>query len=150
MTAAETKRQWLAKNPGYNRKYYLANKERLAAHQREYYQRTKAKRQAWAKTYRERKPEAIRDRRIRRVYGISGAEYAALFRAQDGLCAVCRRPDESQARRASSEQLAIDHDHSTGRVRGLLCTSCNLALGHLKDDPLRIRALLDYIETSNG
>lgn len=57
-----------------------------------------------------------------------------MYAAQDGRCALCR---ESEANR----RLAVDHDHKTGRVRALLCSRCNTALGNLRDDPaLMIRA----------
>lgn len=56
-------------------------------------------------------------------------------------CAVCHaHPDfDPQVR------MHVDHDHSTGVVRGVLCQPCNLALGHLHDDPIRIMALFDYV-----
>jgi 5-methylcytosine-specific restriction endonuclease McrA len=147
---SEAKRLWGIKNPDYNKNYYEANKPRLLAHQHAYYQRTKAARKEQAKTYRGKNPDAIRDRRLQRYYGITSADYDLLYDVQGGLCAVCRRPDTSKARRATPEQLAVDHNHDTGEVRGLLCTNCNLALGHLQDDPLRIAALLEYVEQRNG
>jgi hypothetical protein len=48
----------------------------------------------------------------------------------------------------STENLHIDHDHSTGKVRGCLCSNCNLALGHAQDNPDILRKLADYIEAS--
>lgn len=65
-----------------------------------------------------------------------------MLAAQDGKCAVCGTGKPGDR----SESWSIDHDHVTGAVRGLLCTSCNLGIGQLGDDPDRIRAALNYVE----
>ena len=66
-----------------------------------------------------------------RVYGLTAAELTAF----EGDCEVCGRPAE-----------AVDHDHTTGAVRGALCFACNSALGQAQDDPARLRALADYLD----
>ena len=63
---------------------------------------------------------------------------------QDGVCGACGRA-ETITRAGNLKTLAVDHDHGTGRVRGLLCGRCNTALGLLGDDPALIRLLLDYL-----
>jgi hypothetical protein len=81
---------------------------------------------------------AVRGREsyFRRKYGLSQQEIADLITAQRGRCCIClRRPAEH-----------IDHDHVTGRVRGVLCFTCNAALGQLQDDPTIIRRAADYVE----
>lgn len=75
---------------------------------------------------------------VARTYGITAAEYAALFKAQDGRCFICRE-------RPRSKRLAVDHDHKTGAVRGLLCADnewgCNYAIiGKMKDVEMAWRA----------
>lgn len=80
-----------------------------------------------------------------RFYGITGADYDAMFLAQDGLCAICRLP-ESMTYKGQVKQLSVDHDHDTGRVRGLLCAACNFALGKFRDDPALLRAAADYLD----
>jgi len=72
-------------------------------------------------------------------YGINFDEYMRQFKLQGGRCDLCRRK--------SLKKLVVDHDHKTGRVRGLLCHPCNVALGLLRESPARIRALAAYIET---
>lgn len=75
-------------------------------------------------------------------YGISGAEYDAMYAAQGGLCAICRQPDRVGI---YGEVLAIDHCHDAGRIRGLLCSNCNRGLGMFLDDPDRLMAAAAYL-----
>lgn len=69
-------------------------------------------------------------------YGIGAAEVEALIGAQGGMCAVCKKRPAVQ----------VDHDHSTGVVRGVLCDGCNGGLGHFRDDPEMIRRAIDYLK----
>lgn len=74
-----------------------------------------------------------------RQYGITLTEYDVLY--EDPTCRACKRPE------VPGKRLHIDHDHETGEVRGLLCRNCNVALGHLEDDPARIAGLLEYVRS---
>jgi len=80
----------------------------------------------------------LRDYKLSK-WGFTRERYDEVLRAQGGGCKVCGGP--SGARRFS-----VDHDHATGRVRGLLCHYCNLALGLAKDSPERLVALAEYLE----
>lgn len=71
---------------------------------------------------------AEHDRKVRAVYGLGPGDYERLYAAQNGRCAGCRRAT------GRTKKLAVDHDHTTGEVRGLLCSGCNRAIGHLRDD----------------
>lgn len=86
---------------------------------------------------------AQRDRTLRRKYGISAGEYATLAAAQNGLCRICLNPPPPEQR-----GLVVDHCHSTGAVRGLLCNNCNALLGMAADDATRLRRAIDYLERS--
>ncbi len=68
---------------------------------------------------------------LQRIYGITLEEYERMEREQDYRCAICRT-DEKPSRGS----WCVDHDHETGRVRGLLCFDCNSGVGHLKDDAI--------------
>lgn len=76
---------------------------------------------------------------LQRVYGMSSADYEALYRRQAGRCAVCGCAVEDG-------KLHVDHDHTTGRVRGLLCQKCNRGIGLFNDSPQRLRAAAEYCE----
>lgn len=77
-------------------------------------------------------------------YGITLEQYNTLFDSQSGVCAVCGFP-ETVLYKGTLTSLAVDHNHQTGKIRGLLCQSCNVALGHLKENPVIIKSLLEYI-----
>lgn len=99
--------------------------------------------------YRSQHPDYRRDHALRKNYGISSEEYDRILLGQGGLCAICRCP-ESQGRQdprtGRPQRFAVDHDHSTKQVRGLLCAHCNMGIGQLGEDPLILRAAVSYIE----
>lgn len=95
--------------------------------------------------YREKNLDKIRewDRKRSRKYTLSRyvlteEMYDALVATQDGVCAICKT--------ASSDRLVVDHCHQSNRVRGLLCRTCNAAIGQLKDDPQLVREAARYLE----
>lgn len=77
-----------------------------------------------------------------RKYGITLYEYGELLQSQEGVCAGCGQLPNKDI------SLAVDHDHVTGHIRGLLCDRCNKVLGSIKDDPKTLRTLADYIESA--
>lgn len=89
--------------------------------------------------YYKRDKEKIRGRNLQKKFGLTLEQYNQMAKAQDFKCAVCKQPE-------TSKSLAVDHDHKTGQIRGLLCGRCNPGLGFLKDDPERIRNLVKYLE----
>ena len=80
---------------------------------------------------------------LKKRYGISVAAYQQLLAQQNGVCAICREPGRTASR---GNRLCVDHDHTTGRVRSLLCTGCNTAIGSLRESPLLARAAATYLE----
>jgi hypothetical protein len=77
---------------------------------------------------------------LRRRYGIGAEEVKMLIDAQGGICPICRRRPATQ----------VDHDHKTGRVRGVLCLYCNAAMGAFHDDPELIEKAIAYLERYRG
>ncbi len=63
---------------------------------------------------------------------------------QNGVCALCRKA-ETSTYKGRIRQFAIDHDHATGKVRGLLCSTCNIGIGHLQDSPALLEAAAAYL-----
>jgi hypothetical protein len=83
----------------------------------------------------------VKNKNMKSKYHIDLTQYNELFAKQNGLCAGCYR-HPTQLKR----NLFIDHDHKTGKVRGLLCITCNTTLGKLLDDATILRRLADYLE----
>ena len=71
------------------------------------------------------------------MYGITVADFDQILTAQDGRCACCLK--------VSGRTLHVDHDHKTGKPRGLLCSNCNTGLGLFGDDPILLRMALEYL-----
>jgi len=94
------------------------------------------------RSYRERPGRVqgkARGYHLKSKYGLSEADWDDLFARQGKRCAVCGTAD-------SEAQWRTDHDHVSGRVRGILCHHCNVALGHFRDIPARLRAAALYLE----
>lgn len=75
---------------------------------------------------------------------LSAAEYREIFDAQGGVCALCSKDHYGWGGRHRA--LVVDHCHKTHRVRGLLCSDCNTALGRFGENPARLRAAAEYLE----
>jgi endogenous inhibitor of DNA gyrase (YacG/DUF329 family) len=82
---------------------------------------------------------------LMRNYGITYADYTVMEEAQDHRCALCDRKGYTMAE-YHILKLVVDHDHKTGRVRGLLCHDCNRALGLLKDNLNTISKIPQYLQ----
>lgn len=78
-------------------------------------------------------------------YGLTKEDYDALLEGQNGGCAICGCPP-ARRKKQRSDLFHVDHDHVTGKVRGLLCFNCNGGLGQFKDDAERLRRAVAYLE----
>lgn len=74
-------------------------------------------------------------------YNLTIQQYEEMVQFQDGLCAICKKPDY--------RRLSVDHSHTTGQVRGLLCNACNRSIGLLGDNLESIRSVLLYLERND-
>ncbi len=88
-----------------------------------------------------RRRDASHERRVQNVYGLPPGGYRQLYEYQGGLCAICRRAT------GASRRLSVDHDHQTGKARGLLCRPCNDLLGHIRDSTDTARTIVLYLES---
>lgn len=94
----------------------------------------------WNQDNADRLRESKRDTHLRRTFGLNAAEYGSMLAHQSGVCAICGGPPRN------GKSLAVDHDHRTGMIRGLLCISCNAALGSCKDSENVISKMIEYLE----
>lgn len=89
-----------------------------------------------------------------KAYGLTVWSYLDLYEQHRGQCDVCELKGEHKGQKlatgAGSKNLVlcVDHDHDTGRTRGLLCHSCNVAIGLMRDDPTRLRSAAAYLEAN--
>ena len=81
-----------------------------------------------------------RDRALRKNYGIGLETYNIMLQMQNGVCAICGKVNPD------GKALAVDHDHITGRVRGLLCAKCNWAIGNFGDNSKMLKRAFEYLE----
>ena len=81
-----------------------------------------------------------------RKYGMTLEEMTEYVNGHDDNCDVCGNPDVTHRKATWTNGLTFDHDHISGRMRGMLCSTCNVALGQTGDDPERLRKLAVYLE----
>lgn len=92
----------------------------------------KARKNVLARKFHKENPDYKWKQVLKHKYGITAADYQRMFEKQNGCCAICGKIETSH-NQWGLKRLAVDHDHETGRVRGLLCSNCNTRLGHLED-----------------
>jgi|10_taG_2_1085330.scaffolds.fasta_scaffold00018_71 hypothetical protein len=90
------------------------------------------------KKYYSRSKEKVRNYNLIKKYGITLEEYNIMLKKQNNVCAICGCKDKKKS-------LAVDHDHKTKKIRGLLCSRCNPALGFIQESPKLIKELLKYL-----
>lgn len=106
--------------------------------------------ESWAeymREYRKRKPHIIKSIELKKRFGIGLEEYQILSETQQNVCAICKQPEKSVDHRTKKVRyLAVDHCHTTGKIRGLLCSDCNTALGLLKDSVGNLQSAIEYLK----
>lgn len=80
------------------------------------------------------------DSHYRRKYNLTTAQVDQMIADRKGLCDICGLPDKT------GKRLSVDHDHKTDRVRGMLCTDCNVSIGRFNDSPELMRVAIAYLE----
>lgn len=141
----------------YHKNEYKNNKNKIDARNKEYYEDNKNKiityKNTWYnnhkdKTLKEQKKkynsltyEQRRERGLRLNYNITIDDYNMMFESQKGCCAICGR-HQSEEKKA----LHVDHDHETGKIRGLLCQKCNHGIGLFNDNPELLRKAAQFLE----
>lgn len=132
----EAQRRWREKNPERSREIHRASAERLRKNDPEGYRQRGI-------AYRLANPEKVRKWSLRH-YGILPETFDRIYDEQGGRCAICR---DEIPRLGKGRHL--DHCHQTNRIRGILCTGCNLGLGNFRDRVDALRAAAAYVETAD-
>lgn len=123
---------------------YNSDGDRLCLRCKRYYDNSKFKRQ-----HNGFKSFASWCRRCKALcpYGINVVEFEELLASQGGKCAI---PGCAAKQCPTGKSFAVDHCHETGKIRGLLCRDCNVALGYAKDTPQILRDMANYLEANYG
>lgn len=124
--ARKISQQWREANPEYKRQWRQENQDKVARHGRKWRQKNR---------------DHIREYKRQWQYNLTPAQYQHLLEKQSFKCASCGVNFAT----LSADAISIDHCHKTNKVRGILCRSCNLALGLMNDDLVKIRKLAKYI-----
>lgn len=147
-------------NKKYMKKYYQENKEKwkrtkeqqekINASKREKYANDAEYRESIKKKvseYNKKHPEVKKNSHLVYDFGITLEDYNDMLIKQDFKCAICgsKLPKNSKAK-----HFVVDHDHKTGKVRGLLCQCCNFGLGQFQDNIENLKNAIRYLEERNG
>lgn len=136
-----------------SKEYYNKNKENVLKKVKSYRTRSKEKRREWSKVYYSKNKETILKNnkkydtsksRLKRLYNLELVDYNKMLIAQNNCCAICKIPKDKLR-----YKLSVDHCHKTGKVRGLLCSSCNTALGLFKDNIISLETAIVYLGKNN-
>jgi len=100
----------------------------------------------WQQQRRKVNREYYKNHELKKLYGVSYEWYLETLSKQNGVCAICFQP-ETAVIRDKLLSLAVDHCHDTGKVRGLLCRSCNNSIGAFKHDPKILQSAIKYLQT---
>lgn len=114
--------------------WHYQNRERRLADQKAHYQNNK---------------EYAKNRWLQKEFGITLEQYVQMSEHQNGVCAICHKP-ESVKFKGKVKALSVDHNHTTGKVRQLLCHRCNTAIGQVGEDESILLSMVDYLRRHNG
>jgi hypothetical protein len=147
MTASETKeyhRKWRLSHQENIQRYRKNTKEKRRVWNGEWRESHKDKYREWVQKWRVDNPERTREidgkATLKKRHGITLEDYARMLKEQGGCCEICGRPSTDYKR-----SLHVDHDHSTGKVRGLLCVKCNSGIGYFCDNTALLENAKSYL-----
>lgn len=130
-----------------NQKWYLKNREKVLTRTIEYQKKNRDKANEANRRYRQKYPNKKREERLKREFGITLVVYQQMFNEQNGCCKICYKPEtRSVAKSGKINDLAVDHCHTTGKIRGLLCGKCNTAIGLLNEDENILNNCIEYLK----
>ncbi len=108
--------------------------------------RNKAARTKYAKMDENKRKERRLRTGLKYRHNLTVEEFNKLNAAQKGKCAICGKPADENLQSGRTARLYVDHDHNTGKIRGLLCNACNRGLGFFRDNPNFLRSAIKYLE----
>lgn len=165
MASSAAAAAWAKKNPDkvkeIKRRFRERHRVRIAAERAAKFQANKEKQYAALRKWEAENPEIVAAQRVRRrlrsmqrklenslrfEYNITYEQYARIAEAQRQVCAICGQPNKT----AKSDRLFVDHNHTTGRLRALLCHACNAGLGYFREEPALFLRAIAYLKAFEG
>ena len=144
------RREYRVKNKlrinGQQRAHYKKNRKEIRITAKKYYEENREKMCKAAKVYRLKNKDVGVNAKLMQAFGITFVQYKELLRGQGNKCAICQCFEKRiDIRTNEVRRLAVDHNHETGKIRGLLCASCNTALGLFQDNPVLLMSAINYL-----
>lgn len=121
------------------RLYYIKNKEKILARNRLWVQANKKENRKYIRFWQEQNPDKVLNNQLKHKFGITLEELRELKAGQKNKCAIC----------CKKKKLVVDHCHKTGKVRGLLCSTCNSGIGMLQDNIEVLKTAIKYLRRTN-
>lgn len=132
--------------------YYLNNKDSILQKKKQDYIKNKKAYLDKNKKYYNNNTNTIhnwyQEYRLKRFFNITLDEYNSILQKQNMVCAICKQPETSKYKTGTVKKLSVDHDHNTGKIRGLLCNKCNRGLGYFKDNIDIFKNIILYLENN--
>jgi len=123
--------------------YHAKNHDKLLKYSQEYRSTHKKEMASHSKKYKKNNPEYVKEYQLNALlnrYKITQEKYDSMYEEQNYCCAICGVNEKTL-----NKKLCVDHDHKSGKVRGLLCNNCNFAIGAMKDDPTILENAIAYL-----
>ena len=127
------------------KEYRIKNKDILSKKKKEYYFKNKEHILARVKNWSLNNKDRVRENQLKRDYNLTLDQYNKMFTDQKGCCKICDRHQSKL-----SKVLGVDHNHTTGKIRGLLCNSCNTNIGKFNEDTKILNKMIEYIKEYNN
>lgn len=115
----------------------------------EYYLLNKTKIEEKKKIWRDNNRDILNSRSLFIRYKITQEQYNKLYNEQNGKCSICNNVETNKHQNGNIKKLSVDHNHKTGKIRGLLCWRCNLVLGKINEDINISTKITEYIQKWN-
>jgi hypothetical protein len=141
----KSRKKRLKKNSNYERDYHNKHKKERQESSQKSYQKHRDQRLQDRKRYRETNTIKVKESkeksRLKKIYNLTLTQYNELKRKQNNCCTICGKK--------SKRRLSVDHNHKTGKIRGLLCHKCNAALGFFDEDINVLKNAIKYLRKHN-
>jgi len=130
------------KRKAYRKKWNIENHDKIIEADRIWKQKNREKVAMQARLRYQNNPQKELDRIRFKKYGITGDEFRFILNNQNNQCLICVKQD--------TKNLSVDHNHQTGKIRGIICNDCNVVLGRVRDSIKTLKSMIKYLEKYNG